>query len=401
MNRLRYLDAMHVGDRLKALVLTAVLVSIPLTNPQSTYAATPLTLAPAQNQFTVGWNSACAIDTKHHLYCWGDNSGGTLGLKASVKFSQTPRRVGTGKWRSIYGDITVCGIKWDYSVWCWGHPGRIGITANNPYASVRFTPQLVTRRASLSVERIHPNIGICIRDRGKKLWCQLDVDDFFRGGWQLINSTPVVTASYVGSSICFITVNGTMKCWGKNLDGTFPTGAGTPVLVKKPRTASGSYQSLLGYPLRCALDSDGYQRCWGGGWRSPSGLPQRLPYAWAQDNGVPCIDAYCVITPSVIEKIQWKTLWADQCGVLLDDAVLCIDEVQYVSSSTAAFTVTVSDSFTDIKLGASVGCGIKEDLSLWCWGLNDFRTDSVSGPRTFGRDSSDYTESPVQILTGP
>jgi hypothetical protein len=79
--------------------------------------------------------------------------------------------------------------------------------------------------------------------------------------------------------------------------------------------------------------------------------------------------------------------------------VSCLHEIKYVATrGTTVATLTLSDPFTDVKLGTSVGCGSKQDRTLWCWGLQDFSTDSVSGPRTFGRDESDYAISPVLVL---
>jgi hypothetical protein len=387
---------------LRYVMLTTALVAGLMVKPPAVAAATPFALAPGENQFTVGPNSTCAIDTNHHLYCWGDNSGGTLGLKASVKFSQTPRRVGTGKWRSVHGDVTVCGIKWDHSVWCWGHSGAIGLSANDKYNSVRLTPQLIPTRAAISVERVSPNLGLCIRDRTLQLWCRLDDSVFFRQGWSLISARPVRMAVYMNDLICFVQTTNVMKCWGNNRFGTSPTGPGTPVRVKNPRTVMGSYQLILDDGYTCALDLEGYQRCWGKASKWPYTVPDRVADSWDSDHGVPCVDGLCVITPTKIEEVQWKSLWADQCGTLLDGEVSCLHEIKYVATrGTTVATLTLSDPFTDVKLGTSVGCGSKQDRTLWCWGLNDFRTDSVSGPRTFGRDLSDYSESPVQIQVSP
>ena len=380
--------------------LIATFVLGALLTPSAAQATAPFRLAPGVNQFTVGANSACAIDENHHLYCWGDNSGGTLGLKESVTFSSTPRRVGTAKWRSVFGDITVCGIKWNYSVWCWGHAGMIGLTANDRYNSARFTPQLITARPTVSVERIHPNVGMCIRDRKLQLWCRVDPDAFFVSGWKLISATPTQEAVYNDSEICFLTLSKIMKCWGKNPSGSFPTGAGTPTFVKKPRAVSGAYETLLGTPLnrlRCALDTQGIQRCWGNSQFRHS-LPDRVPDDWFTANGLPCSGELCVMTPTKIEDLVWGTLWADQCGLLATGEVSCIHNIKYVATNNNVVVATIDQLFTRIMLSKSVGCGAKADRTLWCWGLQDFASDSVSGPRTFGKDVLDYSDVPTQVV---
>jgi len=381
------------------MILTAALLAGLMVKPPAIAAATPFILAPGANQFAVSHHSVCAIDISHHLFCWGDNSERTLGLKASVEFSQTPRRVGTGKWRSVHGYYTVCGIKWDYSVWCWGHPGKI-------LTSGSLTPQLIPTRPAISVERIHPNIGMCIRDRKLQLWCRVDPDAFFVSGWRLISATPTQEAVYYEGEICFLTLSKIMKCWGKNLSGSFPTGAGTPTFVKKPRAVTGTYETLLGTPnrrLRCALDTQGVQRCWGNRQFRLNSLPARVPNDWFTAHGLPCSAELCVITPTKIEEVQWQTLWDDQCGLLTDGTIDCVHQVYQEdrdpkSGRTPPLIVTITDAFTEVLLGGSVGCGSMQDRTLWCWGLQDFSTDSVSGPRTFGRDESDYATSPVLVM---
>jgi hypothetical protein len=384
---------------IRHLVLAAGLLATSLASPSSTAAATPFTLAPGVNQFAVPGQSACAINSAHHLYCWGDNSWGQLGQRVSVKFSQNPRRVGTEKWRSIHGTNTgtICGIKWNYSVWCWGN--NILLEPNDKDNTARFTPQLITTRPSISVERVHPNAGMCIRDRKQLLWCKLNPNNFFVGGWRLMSSAPVREASFVfDGQMCYLTTTNVMRCWGNNRHGVFATGPGTPVHVKNPRSAAGAFRSLMEYWVSCALGVDGYQKCWGRTHPYPGTVPDRVADAWLEENGVPCVDGLCVITPTKIEEIQWENLWGDQCGTLLGGEVSCLHKVMFASGSSVAVAVTLNQPYSDIKRGGSVGCGVMKDRSLWCWGLKDFRNDNVSGPRVFGRDVSDYSETPTQVL---
>ena len=386
---------------IRHVVLAAGLLATSLASPSSTAAATPFTLAPGANKFAVPGQSACAINNAHHLYCWGDNTGGQLGLRESVKFSQTPRRVGTEKWRSVHGTATatICGIKWNYSVWCWGHSGATGLNPNGQYnGSARFTPQLITTRPSISVEQVHPNAGMCIRDRKQLLWCRLEGGYFNVSGWRLMSSAPVREASFVfDGQMCYLTTTNVMKCWGSNRHGVFATGPGTPVQVKNPRSAAGAFRSLMGYGISCALGVDGYQKCWGRTHPYPGTVPARVADAWLEENGVPCVGGLCVITPTKIEETQWEKLWGDQCGTLLGGGVSCFHGFRFEQSSSD-FVVTLDQPYRDIKIGGSVGCGAMGDRSLWCWGLKDFRSDNVSGPRVFGRDVSDYSKTPTQVL---
>ena len=402
MNRLRCIDAMHLGVRLKALLLTAVLVSIPLTSPQPTSAATPLELAPGANQFAVSHDSVCAIDISHHLFCWGDNTGATLGLKQSVKFSQAPRRVGTAKWRSVFSGLAMCAVRWDRSLWCWGSAVDRLLPNYKESLPYHFTPGLVTTRAVHAVAFYHGST--CYITSSRELWCSLDGEYYFTAGWRRISQGPTLASRVFGSAFCFLNLDQVIRCIGKNFVGAFPTGDGTPLFVKKPRPVPGKYRSLAFQPTLeqpwCALDTEGFQRCWGARATGMQwSLPTRVSTSWVEENGAPCKAGLCITSPARIDDIQWQTLWSDQCGVLADGSVSCHHEInKALNRGGPQLSVTITDPLSDIQLTDRIGCGSKQDRTLWCWGLQDFSTDSVSGPRTFGRDESDYAISPVLVL---
>jgi hypothetical protein len=104
------------------------------------------------------------------------------------------------------------------------------------------------------------------------------------------------------------------------------------------------------------------------------------------------------MTPTKIEDLVWGTLWADQCGLLATGEGSCIHNIKYVATNNNVVVATIDQLFTRIMLSKSVGCGAKADRTLWCWGLQDFASDSVSGPRTFGKDVLDYSDVPTQVV---
>ena len=395
---------MHISRRPKlhfSLILTAVLCV--LMTPTPAQASTPIQLATGEHQFAVRNRWVCAINETHRLYCWGDNTGNQLGIGKKRKFVQSPQQVGTDRWRSVYAISPywssvdgMCAIKWNRSVWCWSNGN---------------SPSLITSRKSLSVEQV--GLGWCIRDLQLRLWCNLYNDEWFgrdnpaMTGWTQITKVPVLNA--VGrartNELCFVQLDRTMKCLGKNLNATFPTGKGTPRFIRTPRAVSGSFLALLDSAEHsCALDVEGFQRCWGtkesgGGYT----LPDRIPDSWVEQNGDPCVvwpsrPSFCVSTPARIEDIRWSTLWTDRCGIQMDGTLDCVHDV---SSLLGTYSVTIEGDFVEVRLADIIGCAKNENSSLWCWGLNDFQTDSVSGYRQYGLDATDYARTPQQILVGP
>jgi alpha-tubulin suppressor-like RCC1 family protein len=67
-----------------------------------------------------GSEATCALATNHTLWCWGDNSGGQLGIPG-VDLEVFPTRVGADTWNQICGTASnFCGVRSDGTLWCWG-----------------------------------------------------------------------------------------------------------------------------------------------------------------------------------------------------------------------------------------------------------------------------------------
>ena len=84
---------------------------------------------------TVGRGMACAVKLDGSLWCWGDNTYGTIGNGMSgLPNIFTPVRVDNGPWLSVAAaslSYTMCGTKMDGTAWCWGrnNNSQMGIGA--------------------------------------------------------------------------------------------------------------------------------------------------------------------------------------------------------------------------------------------------------------------------------
>jgi len=77
-----------------------------------------------------GTAHACALARAGHLFCWGDNSSGSLGIGSSSGQVHEPVEVrGIGEVTGIaLGYLHTCAIRAGREVWCWGNndEGQLG-----------------------------------------------------------------------------------------------------------------------------------------------------------------------------------------------------------------------------------------------------------------------------------
>lgn len=368
-----------------------------------TSAANAFKLAPGTNKLAVGWSSVCAISDANFLYCWGDNGAEQFGSKKPA-FSQSPRKVSTQKWRAVFTEsegsgVSFCGIRWDTSAWCWG------VTNMLNYTNQTTGMKRVWTSGARLVQIMHYNDGLCIATTANKLWCRLQGNSADATKWRVVASGSVKAVHpIVGSAAyCSLFTTGSMKCWGNNGFGQMPTGIGTPTAVKTPRAVpGGQYSGIAG--RSCAIAQGGELRCWGSSIRAHSSLhPSFFTSDWFSANGVRCQeDSLCVVVPTRVGSDTWKSFrqYGQECGIHSDGTLECMRGFSRVYSLREIIGGPVSDSgqWSDVHASWHIGCATKTDRTVWCWGLNDFRTDTATGSRAFGLDASDYSVTPIQVL---
>jgi alpha-tubulin suppressor-like RCC1 family protein len=175
---------------------------------------------------TGGTNFDCVLDANNALLCQGDNAYGEYGngtmTPTSTLMPVSPPRSYTAiatNWLSP----TVCGVRSDQTVECWGQNDR-GQTGATP-----FTPTL------------SPNV--------------------IAG---LAQCSAVAVGRFHACALC----SGSISCWGDNRFGQLGTGAldrdPQPArLVSGPPTQGTWVQLVAGYAFTCARSDAGLSQCWG------------------------------------------------------------------------------------------------------------------------------------------
>jgi hypothetical protein len=76
-----------------------------------------------------GNTHTCALDEARHLFCWGSNGQGEVGVGTTVNQIDQIQQQGDATWNVVRTSyLTTCGIQTTGSLWCWGlgSDGQVG-----------------------------------------------------------------------------------------------------------------------------------------------------------------------------------------------------------------------------------------------------------------------------------
>ena len=227
-----------------------------------------------------GGSHACAQRSDHSLFCWGSNAFGQLGIGNTTNHSSPVQvtALGTSVTSVSAGNLHTCATKSNGTVWCWGSNanGQLG----NGGTTDRSSPVRVTGLPTTAVEVSAGYSHTCARTSDGKLWCW--GSDFFGqlgngvSGSGHDSSTPlqvtslgstVVGVSAGGNFTCAVKTNGSLYCWGRDIEGQLGNGRQGPFLhYSTPQLVSG-ISSVAGVSAgvlhACARKTDNSAWCWG------------------------------------------------------------------------------------------------------------------------------------------
>jgi cysteine-rich repeat protein len=260
-------------------------------------------------QLAVGDPFACAILDNATLKCWGYNGDGELGLGDTSNRGDAPGEMGaalptvdlgTGHSPKMLsaGGAQACAILEDGSVKCWGAGGNLGTGDAHSYGNAANSMgdnlpvvALGTGRTAKAIVSGSTFNCALLDDASVKCWGTEENGELGLGN----NATYGADATTVGDGLptvdlgtnakataivaaythtCVILQDGTVKCWGNNMDGELGTGdqkihgaaAGT-MGDNLPAVALGTGRSAVALSVAfnstCALLDDSTVKCWG------------------------------------------------------------------------------------------------------------------------------------------
>lgn len=333
-----------------------------------------------------GEQFSCGIKTGGSLWCWGWNMGylgNLLGIGATEQ-TQPTLVTGGGTWNNIdAGHYSLCGIKSEGSLWCWGtnYYGNIGDSTFND----RNTPTQIIEPGpwkDLSISGYYGDETVCAIKQDGSLWCW-----GYNGEGQLGNGTTTESESPVqisGGGIwkqvsvgkthtCAIKFDNTLWCWGENY-ATFGDGTYNDSLVPTNTTGSTEWLTIsAGLWFTCGVRADNKLLCWGSNDTGRTGVG---------------LTSGETLTPTeVLGGGSWRHVVtsansdynAFACGIKIDGSGWCWgsnnsgqlgDDTYTARSSPTQISGLGATSWSTIDTSYSHACGIYTGGKAVCWGSN-------------------------------
>jgi alpha-tubulin suppressor-like RCC1 family protein len=325
-------------------------------------------------EITAGSNFTCALEPNDTPRCWGDNSVGQLG--DGTRVAETIPSVVSGGSGSINargiaaGYFETCARRDNGAGACWGRgPDGDGTL------SFRVSPITLTEvtNASMVVASEH----FCFQRSNGSTQC-LGRNDFDQVG-DGVNRDPearAVAATLLPNAVsiaagdlhtCAVLANGTATCWGYNSSGQVGDNTFVNRTAPTPVTGLTNLRGVIaaGGAHSCAVRGDGTVACWG------ANLDGELGDGTNTNRPTP-------VTVLGLSRVVSVAAGAGfTCALRSDGVVLCWGRNANgqlgdgtVSSRTTPVPVGSLTTATAITAGRDQTCAILSDSTARCWGLN-------------------------------
>ncbi len=303
-----------------------------------------------RKRLSAGWNHACALRDDGTVQCWGDNIWGQLG-DGTYTTRTTPVTV------SSLNSVLSIAVGRQHSCAIVGGQGTVQCWGRNDGG------QLGNGSASQSINRPVAVTGLA----------------------------NVVALTAGDSHTCAVRVDGTVWCWGDNLEGQLGNGSLNSFSLVPAQVSGliGAVTVEAGAIHTCAVLADSTVQCWGanglGELGNNSFLPSNVPVSTghlSQNPGVGAVDlaAGGYFTCARLSDAS-VSCWGDNGSGQFGNGTSGLNNFSAVPVASS-----VSPAVVALSTGAKHSCAILADGGVSCWGadtggqLGDGGTGSVSLP---------------------
>ena len=317
-----------------------------------------------------GADHFCGTRDDGRIWCWGRNSHGQLGAGSHRRRAVRAVRVPKLAALSV-GGYHTCALRSDGYVWCWGRNsnGQLGDGGKIDSA----VPRKVKGLSGVKVLAAGGFHSCALLTSGEVLCWGANGSGQLGNGTKTDSSTPVevkgltgvtglAPAKHLGRYSCALKSDGTVWCWGTNLQGQLGNNSSspstTPVQVSGLSGVKAVYAGGIddNSNTSCAIKNDGTAWCWGSRPGDGAGVARKTP---AQVKGLAGVQSMAVGCYHVcaLDKNDEVHCWGENKGRLGNgktaDSHAPVAAIGNGSSIAACHTST---------------CAVRNDSSLWCWG---------------------------------
>lgn len=362
----------RVALKLLLLALLAATTAWPTASPAHTTGLA--------SDIAAGGEHACAL-TGAEILCWGRNLEGQLG-DGTIIARASPVTVlsdGTNHRVVAAGLHFTCAVAVAGGVTCWGNNvnGQVGDgmqcgpTCTTPVVTTGLTNGVTNITAGL-LHACALTVNGAIKCWGRNFEGQLG--DGTNGN---LRTTPVDVSGFSDGAIavaagdthtCAVTTAGGVRCWGRNAHGQLGDGTTTsrPVPTDVPGLADVT-AIAAGVAHTCALTAAGSVTCWG---LNEDG---QLGDASTASSAVPVDVVGLGSDVAAIAAGFWHT-----CAVMMTGGLQCwggnslghLGDGTTTNRSTPVDVVGLSSGVITVSAGESHTCALTVAAGVTCWGWN-------------------------------
>ena len=295
-------------------------------------------------------------------------------------------------WRAVsVGGAHSCGIRVDDRLHCWGShaSGQLGVARARGQClkapeSCEASPRAVAIGKVRQVSAGDRHTCAVGEDGTVHCWGE-NIE--FQTGVEALTYVPLPTAvvpslrfnqvSAGSTHSCAVRTNGVVYCWGSGRLGALGRGDTVSSVIPRPIASDERFEQVSAGGWRsCAVAVDGAVWCWGAEWEGSQGatdyfherlLPHRV-------EGAPKLRSVSVSGTAI-------------CGVAMDGTAYCWESNYFGQLGTGAPEGSVTPSrvaeeepFRWLTVGAIQGCGVTQTDRAVCWGNASFGQLGI--PRT-------------------
>ncbi len=382
---------------------------------------------------SAGYDHTCATKTDGTVYCWGNNGSGQLGDNTTINRYVPVQVLGVGGSGFLSGvsqlagrEYHTCALKTDGTVWCWGFSSN-GQLGDNTTIS-KYTPvQVLGVGASGFLEGVSQiSVGLshtCATKTDGTVWCWGSNSDGKLGDNTTTQRlTPVQVKGVDGSGIlsgvsqitsgqqsnCVLKTDGTVWCWGANnysvLGDNTTTNRYTPVQVLGVG-ASGFLSGVQEIKMKnwssCALKTDGMVYCWGVNTNGQLGdnttTNRSTPVQVLGVGGSGFLSGVSQISLGqnhicTLSTTNTVFCWGVNSRGQLGDNTNTQRRTPVATLDETSTFLSFTQNTIQVVNGSSHSCMLKEDFTVWCWGLN-----GSYGRLGRGENTTSNMRIPVQV----